>query len=284
MTARRVATASLPAAAPLLPTANRLLMSFVDSHCHLDFPELAADLPAKLDAMRAASVTHALCISVDLPDWPRVHALATGHANLHATVGTHPDYPDTVEPDVATLVELAGRPKVVAIGETGLDYYRLTGDLAWQRERFRTHIRAARESGKPLVVHTRSAADDTLAILREERAHEVGGVMHCFTETWDVAAAAMDLGFHISFSGIVSFRNATALHDVVRAVPLDRMLVETDSPYLAPVPHRGRTNEPAWVVHVAEAIARLRGVDVATIAEATSANYFHLFRIEPDAR
>ena len=284
MTARRVATASLPAAAPLLPTANRLLMPFVDSHCHLDFPELAADLPAKLDAMRAASVTHALCISVDLPDWPRVHALATGHANLHATVGTHPDYPDTVEPDVATLVELAGRPKVVAIGETGLDYYRLTGDLAWQRERFRTHIRAARESGKPLVVHTRSAADDTLAILREERAHEVGGVMHCFTETWDVAAAAMDLGFHISFSGIVSFRNAAALHDVARRVPLERMLIETDSPYLAPVPHRGRTNEPAWVVHVAEAIARLRGVDVATIAGATSANYFHLFRIEPDAR
>ena len=259
-------------------------MSFVDSHCHLDFPELAADLPAKLDAMRAASVTHALCISVDLPDWPRVHALATGHANLHATVGTHPDYPDTVEPDVATLVELAGRPKVVAIGETGLDYYRLTGDLAWQRERSRTHIRAARESGKPLVVHTRSAADDTLAILREERAREVGGVMHCFTETWDVAAAAMDLGFHISFSGIVSFRNATALHEVARRVPLERMLIETDSPYLAPVPHRGRTNEPAWVVHVAEAIARLHGVDVATIAEATSANYFHLFRIEPDAR
>ncbi|MBK7334039.1 MAG: TatD family hydrolase [Betaproteobacteria bacterium] len=259
-------------------------MSFVDSHCHLDFPELAADLPAKLDAMRAASVTHALCISVDLPDWPRVHALATGHANLHATVGTHPDYPDTVEPDVATLVELAGRPKVVAIGETGLDYYRLTGDLAWQRERFRTHIRAARESGKPLVVHTRSAADDTLAILREERAHEVGGVMHCFTETWDVAAAAMDLGFHISFSGIVSFRNATALHDVARRVPLERMLIETDSPYLAPVPHRGRTNEPAWVVHVAEAIARLRGVDVATIASATSSNFFQRFRIDPDAR
>jgi len=256
----------------------------VDSHCHLDFPELAADLPAKLDAMRAASVTHALCISVDLPDWPRVHALATGHANLYATVGTHPDYPDTVEPDVATLVELAGRPKVVAIGETGLDYYRLAGDLSWQRERFRTHIRAARDAGKPLVVHTRSAADDTLAILREERAHEVGGVMHCFTETWDVAAAAMDLGFHISFSGIVSFKNAATLHDVARRVPLERMLIETDSPYLAPAPHRGRTNEPAWVVHVAEAIARLRGVDVATIAGATSDNFFHLFRIDPDAR
>lgn len=256
---------------------------FVDSHCHLDFPELASDLPAKLDAMRAASVTHALCISVDLPDWPRVHALATAHANLYATVGTHPDYPDTVEPDVATLAELAARPKVVAIGETGLDYYRLKGDLSWQRDRFRTHVRAAREAGRPLVVHTRSAAADTLAILREERASEVGGVMHCFTESWDVAAAAMDLGFHISFSGIVSFRNAAALHDVARRVPLERMLIETDAPYLAPVPHRGRTNEPAWVVHVAEAIAQLRGVDVATVAQATSSNFFRLFRIDPDA-
>ncbi|CAG0986919.1 putative metal-dependent hydrolase YcfH [Burkholderiales bacterium] len=256
---------------------------FVDSHCHLDFPELSADLPARLDAMRAANVTHALCISVDLPDWPRVHALATGHANLYATAGTHPDYPDTTEPDVATLVALAARPKVVAIGETGLDYYRLTGDLGWQRERFRTHIRAAREAGKPLVVHTRSAADDTLAILRDERAHEVGGVMHCFTESWEVAAAAMDLGFHISFSGIVSFRNASALHEVARRVPLDRMLIETDSPYLAPVPHRGRTNEPAWVVHVAEAIARLRGDGLAAVAHATSANFFRLFRIDPDA-
>jgi TatD DNase family protein len=234
-------------------------MSFVDSHCHLDFPELAADLPAKLDASRGV-VTHALCIGR-----PARQPRARWHRprDLPATVGTHPDYPDTVEPDVATLVELAGRPKVVAIGETGLDYYRLTGDLAWQRERFRTHIRAARESGKPLVVHTRSAADDTLAILREERAHEVGGVMHCFTETWDVAAAAMDLGFHISFR-IVSFRNAVELQDVARRVPLERMLIETDSPYLAPVPHRGRRNHPALVVHVAEAIARLRGVDVGT--------------------
>ena len=234
--------------------------------------------------MRAAQVTHALCISVDLADWPRVHALATGHPNLYATAGTHPDYPDVApEPDVATLVALAGRPKVVAIGETGLDYYRLTGDLGWQRERFRHHIRAARECGKPLVVHTRQAADDTLAILREERAHEVGGVMHCFTEAWSVADAAMDLGFHISFSGIVSFRNAKALHDVARRVPLERMLIETDSPYLAPVPYRGKTNEPAYVVHVAEAIARLREIDVAEVARATSANFFGLFRIDPHA-
>jgi TatD DNase family protein len=233
--------------------------------------------------MRAAHVTHALCISVELPDWPRVHALAMSHANLYATAGTHPDYPDSVEPDVATLVGLAARPKVVAIGETGLDYYRLEGDLGWQRERFRTHIRAARESGKPLVVHTRSAAADTLAILREERAQDVGGVMHCFTESWDVASAAMDLGFHISFSGIVSFKNAAALHDVARRVPMERMLIETDSPYLAPVPYRGKTNEPAFVVHVAEAIARLRGIDVAEVARATSANFFRLFGIAPHA-
>ena len=254
---------------------------FVDSHCHLDFPELSADLPAKLEAMRAAQVTHALCISVDLTDWPRVHALALAHDNLYATAGTHPDYPDTLEPTVGTLVDLAARPKVVAIGETGLDYYRLSGDLDWQRERFRTHIRAARECAKPLVIHTRAAADDTLAIMREERAAEAGGVMHCFTESWEVAAAAIDLGFHISFSGIVSFRNATALHEVARRVPLERMLIETDSPYLAPVPHRGKPNEPAWVVHVAEAIARLRGTDVASVAHATSANFFGLFGIDP---
>lgn len=258
-------------------------MTFVDSHCHLDFPELAPKLPALLEAMHVARVAHALCISVDLGEWSRVHALATGHRELYATVGTHPDYPDVDEPDVATLVERASRPKVVGIGETGLDYYRLTGDLAWQRERFRTHIRAAREANKPLVVHTRSAADDTLAILREERARDAGGVMHCFTETWDVASAAIDLGFHISFSGIVSFRNAAALHEVARRVPLDRMLIETDSPYLAPVPHRGRTNEPAWVVQVAEAIARLRGIGVETVAAATSANFYRLFSIDPDA-
>ncbi|MFO1283408.1 MAG: TatD family hydrolase [Burkholderiales bacterium] len=257
---------------------------FVDSHCHLDFPELAPRLPEILAAMRSARVMQALCVSVDLAEWPRVHALATDHAGLYASVGTHPDYPDVAEPGVADLVERASRPRVVAIGETGLDYYRLTGDLSWQRQRFRTHVRAARECAKPLVVHTRSAADDTLAILRDERASEVGGVMHCFTESWDVAAAAMDLGFHISFSGIVSFRNATALHDVARRVPLDRMLIETDSPYLAPVPHRGRTNEPAFVVHVAEAIARLRGTGVDEIARATSANFHRLFGIDPDAR
>jgi len=256
---------------------------FVDSHCHLDFPDFAADLPRLLEAMRVAQVTHALCISVDLPDWPRVHALALHHENLYATAGTHPDYPDTEEPTIARLVALAGEPKVVAIGETGLDYYRLQGDLQWQRERFRTHIRAAREVGKPLVVHTRSAAEDTLRIMREERAGDVGGVMHCFTESWEVAQGALDLGFHISFSGIVTFKNARALKDVAQRVPLDRMLIETDAPYLAPVPHRGQRNEPSYVPHVAHEIARLRALPVPQVAQATSDNFFRLFRIDPHA-
>ena len=255
---------------------------FVDSHCHLDFPELAADLPARLEAMRLAQVTHALCISVDLNDWQRVYAIVQSHDQLYATAGVHPDYPETEEPTVERLVALASKPKVVAIGETGLDYYRLEGDLGWQRERFRTHLRAARQTGKPLVVHTRSAADDTLALMREEHADEPGGVMHCFTETWEVAAQALELGFHISFSGIVTFKNAHALKDVARKVPLDRMLIETDSPYLAPVPHRGKLNHPALVVHVAEEIARLRGVPVEAIARATSENFFRLFRIDHD--
>ena len=256
---------------------------FVDSHCHLDFPELADDLPAVLEAMRLAKVTHALCISVELPDWPRVHALAQAHGNLYATAGVHPDYPDSAEPTVERLCELAARPKVVAIGETGLDYCRLDGDLGWQRNRFRTHIRAARESGKPLVIHTRSAAADTLALMREERAGEAGGVMHCFTETWEVASAAIDLGFYISFSGIVTFANARALKDVAMKVPLDRMLIETDSPYLAPVPFRGKRNHPALVVHVAAEIARLRGLPVEDVAQATSRNFFTLFGIPHEA-
>ena len=252
---------------------------FADSHCHLDFPELLAELPAVLDAMAAARVTHALCISVNLADWGGVHALAMAHSNLHATAGVHPDYEGVAEPSVDTLVALAAERKVVAVGETGLDYYRLSGDLEWQRERFRTHIRAARESAKPLVIHTRSAADDTLRIMREEGAREVGGVMHCFTETWQVAEAALAQGFHISFSGIVTFRNAKALKDVACRVPLDRMLIETDSPYLAPVPHRGQRNQPAYVPLVAEEIARLRSESVETIARATSDNFFRLFEI-----
>lgn len=250
---------------------------FVDSHCHLDFPELAEREDDIVAAMQANQVRQALCISVTLENFPRVLAVAERHEGFYATVGVHPDNLDVDEPDVARLVELADHPKVVAIGETGLDYHWHKDEPEWQRERFRTHIRAARECGKPLVIHTRSSAPDTLRLMREEKADEVSGVMHCFTESREVAAAALDLGFYISFSGIVTFKNAVELKEVARMVPIDRMLIETDSPYLAPVPHRGRTNEPAWVVHVAEEIARLRDEPVEHIANATRDNFFRLF-------
>ncbi|HYC45358.1 MAG TPA: TatD family hydrolase [Burkholderiales bacterium] len=254
------------------------MSALVDSHCHLDFPELAADVPAALSEMAANGVSHALCVSVTLEDFPKVRALAEEHPNLYASVGTHPDYPDVppVLPD--DLVQRADHPRVIAIGETGLDYYRLTGDLEWQRDRFRAHIRAARACGKPLIIHTRAAADDTLRLMREERADEVRGVMHCFTESWETAAAAIDLGFYISFSGIVTFKNAGTLREVARRVPLERLLVETDSPYLAPVPFRGKTNQPAWVKYVAEEIARLRAIDFDDLAQATTQNFFRLFK------
>jgi TatD DNase family protein len=250
---------------------------FVDSHCHLDFPELTERLPAVLANMAAAQVEHALCISVTLEDWPRVAALAREHPQLSASVGVHPDSADVQEPSVRQLVELSRADKIVAIGETGLDYFRATGDMTWQQERFRTHIRAAREAGKPLVIHTRAASQDTLRIMREEKAGEAGGVMHCFTEDWEVAQAALDLGFHISISGIVTFKNAAVVRDVAVRVPQERLLIETDSPYLAPVPNRGKTNEPAWVVHVASAIAALRALPVEAVAAFTTANYHRLF-------
>lgn len=257
---------------------------YIDSHCHLDFPELAQGLDAILARMRENRVDRALCVSVTLEDFPRVLALAQAHENLYASVGVHPDYPDCLEPDVPTLVRLAAHPRIIATGETGLDYFRAEGDPAqtheWQRERFRVHIRAARQSGKPLIVHTRSASADTLAILKEEGADAIGGVMHCFTETWEVARAALDLGFYISMSGIVTFRNAQSLREVAAAVPLDRLLIETDSPYLAPVPHRGKTNEPGLVRHVGEFIAQLRGLDADSLADATTANFFRCFRID----
>ena len=254
----------------------------VDSHCHLDFPELHAELPAIVERMAANGVTHALTISTTLGTFPAVLRVAQSLPNVWCSAGVHPDERrDDHEADVGELVRMAQQPKVVAIGETGLDYFRVEGDTGWQRERFRAHIRAARETRKPLVIHTRSAAEDTLAILREEGAEEVGGVMHCFTESWDVAAAAMAMGFCISFSGIVTFKNAQALRDVAVRVPLDRILVETDSPYLAPVPHRGKTNEPAYVRHVAEEVARLRGIALEELAQATTQNFFRLFR---DAR
>ena len=250
----------------------------VDSHCHLDFPELRADLDQVLSRMSDNGVGHALTISTTLETYPAVREVAGSRPNLWCSAGVHPDERrDDREVSVAELVAMADDPKVVAIGETGLDYFRVEGDTEWQRERFRTHIRAAREAGKPLVIHTRAAAEDTLRLMREERAGEAGGVMHCFTETWDVAQAALDLGFHISFSGIVTFKNAVQLKDVARQVPLDRMLVETDSPYLAPVPHRGKRNEPAWVARVLETLADVRRVDKDELAAQTSANFEALF-------
>lgn len=250
---------------------------FIDSHCHLDFPELANRLDEVLARMQDNQVTHALCVSVNMQDFPRVLALAEAHTHLYASVGVHPDYPDVTEPSVEELVRLAQHPKIVAIGETGLDYYRLTGDLEWQRQRFRNHIQAAIKCSKPLIIHTRSAAEDTIRLMQEEGATKAGGVMHCFTESWEVAQAALDLGFYISFSGIVTFKNAKALKEVAQKVPLERMLIETDSPYLAPVPFRGKTNEPGFVKHVAEEIARLRNCDVNTIAQQTTNNFIKLF-------
>ncbi len=250
---------------------------YVDSHCHLDLPEFSGRIGDLLSAMQAHRVSHALCISVNLEQWPAVLALAEAHRNLWATVGKHPDQVDGHEPDVAELVRLAQHPRIVAIGETGLDYYWQKDAPPWQRERFRTHIRAAREAGLPLVVHTREAAGDTIRLMREEAAGLAGGVMHCFSESLEVAEQALELGFYISFSGIVTFKNALALKAVAKVVPLDRLLIETDSPYLAPMPYRGRTNQPAYVVHVAEEIARLRQVPLETIAAATTENFFRLF-------
>jgi TatD DNase family protein len=256
---------------------------FIDSHCHLDFPEYRERLPEVLANMAAAQVSHALCISVDLPDFPLVRQLAETYPHLYASVGVHPDYEDTPEPTVDFLVEAAKHPKVIAIGETGLDYYRMAdrvyADMEWQRTRFRTHIRAAIESGCPLIIHTRSASEDTIRILKEEGADRIGGVMHCFTESLEVAKQAIDLGFYISFSGIVTFKSAKDLQETCRQVPLERMLIETDSPYLAPIPHRGKTNEPAWVSHVARYIADLKGVSVDAIAEQTTKNFFQCFQV-----
>jgi len=250
----------------------------VDSHCHLNFPELSGRIDEALALMRDNRVTHALCVSVTLQEFPQVRALAERFPQIYASVGVHPDYPDVPVVTEEELVSLADHPKIVAIGETGLDYFRIKGDSEWQRDRFRTHIRAAHRSRKPLIVHTRGAAADTLRIMREERAGEVGGVMHCFTESWDVAQGAMDLGFYISFSGIVTFKNAVGLKDVARRVPLERMLIETDAPYLAPVPFRGKTNEPGLVKYVAEEIARLRDIPLDQVASATTSNFFRLFK------
>lgn len=255
---------------------------FVDSHCHLSFPELAERIGDIRADMAAASVDRVLCICTTLEEFDTVQGLAARFDNFWCSAGVHPDNEGVQEPRVEDLVALAARPRVVAIGETGLDYYRLNGrsidDMAWQRERFRVHIRAARATGLPLVVHTRSASADTVRLLREEGAEAVGGVFHCFTETMQVAREALDLGFHISFSGILTFKTATELQEVARYVPLERCLIETDSPYLAPVPFRGKTNTPALVPYVARKLAELKAVDVESVAQATSGNFERLFK------
>ena len=251
----------------------------VDSHCHLDFPELAGTLDSVFALMRVNRVERALCVSVTLEDFPRVRSLAETYPHLWGSVGVHPDYEGVSAVSVADLVMRANHPRIVAIGETGLDYFRLKGDLEWQRERFRTHIRAAKECGKPLIIHTRDAAADTLRIMREEGADKAGGVMHCFTESMEVAAAAMDMGFYISFSGIVTFKNAKTVKDVARQVPLGNLLVETDAPYLAPAPYRGKTNQPGYVRHVAEEVARLKEVEFERVCIDTTTNFNKLFNI-----
>ena len=255
-------------------------MPFVDSHCHINFPELAENIGDVLAQMRNNEVVSALCVSVNLADFPQVLALAEQHPQIYASVGVHPDYEGVEEPSVARLVELARHPKIVAIGETGLDYFRLKGDLEWQRARFRTHIRAARESGKPLIIHPREAAADTLRIMAEEKAAEAGGVMHCFTETWEVAEAALAMGFYISFSGIVTFKNARQLKEIAQRVPLERILIETDAPYLAPVPHRGKLNQPAYVKDVAAEVATLRGISLDEVGRSTTENFVRLFKLD----
>ena len=253
----------------------------VDSHCHLNFPELLQNMDAIRLSMREHQVGYALCVSVTLPDFPAVLAVAEAHDNFYASVGVHPDYENEPPFGEDDLIRLAQHPKVIAIGETGLDYFRLTGELEWQRERFRTHIRAAIKAHKPLIIHTRSAAEDTLRIMREENTKAIGGVMHCFTESLEVALQAIEMGFYISFSGIVTFKNATSLKEVAQSIPLDRILVETDSPYLAPVPFRGKINQPAYVSYVAAEIAKLRGIDPEEVAAATTKNFFKLFNLNP---
>jgi len=251
----------------------------VDSHCHLDFPELADRIDQVIDSMMHANVGAALCIGVSLERMPKVQALAEKHRNLYATVGVHPEHQDCLEPDVETLLRFADHPKVLGIGETGLDYFWHKDKPEWQRERFRVHIRAAKACGKPLIIHTRDSAADILQILRVEGADSVGGVMHCFTETREVAEKALDMGFYISFSGIVTFKNAHELKETAKMVPMDRLLVETDSPFLAPVPHRGKTNEPAYVRHVANEIAALKGIGIDEVESQTTENFCKLFKV-----
>ena len=250
----------------------------VDSHCHINFPELAKDLPNIMSQARLNGVGHMLCVSVNLEDFPQVKALADAHNNVFASVGVHPCYEDVHEPSVDELLEIGSDPNIVAIGETGLDYFRTQDeDMTWQRDRFKRHIEVAKRLNKPLIIHTRAAADDTMAILKSEGADACRGVMHCFAENWSVAKKALDLGFYISFSGIVTFKNAQDIQEVATKCPLDRILVETDAPYLAPVPLRGKLNQPAYVKHTAEKVAELRNMTLEDITQATTDNFFELF-------
>ena len=260
------------------------MSALVDSHCHLNFEPMDQQLDQVLQRAKENHVDFMLCVSVNLEHYPEVLALAEQHSNIFASVGVHPNEQSGADPDAETLIKLAQHERVVAIGETGLDYFRSTGDMTWQHNRFRNHIQAAKSVNKPLIIHTRDAAEDTMRILEEEGAEQCGGVMHCFVENWDIAKRALDLGFYISLSGIVTFKNAKDLQDVAKQLPLDRILVETDSPYLAPVPYRGKSNEPAYVLHVARFLAELRGENYEQIAEQTTNNFFNLFKQASQSR
>jgi len=250
---------------------------YIDSHCHINFPELSQKIDQVLANMLESNISHALCVSVTLDKINEILDLTQKYSNIYASVGVHPDYEDIQEPDIDTLLKYSKNKKVVAIGETGLDYFRLKGDLSWQRDRFRTHIQAAIKSELPLIIHTRNAQDDTIRIMKEEGANDATGVMHCFTESYEMAKEAIDLGFYISFSGIITFKNAEALRETVKKIPIENILIETDSPYLAPVPNRGKLNEPANVRYVAEKIAELKGMPIEKVAEITTNNFFTLF-------
>ena len=253
----------------------------VDSHCHLDMLDLAfwdGRMEGALESAREQGVGHMLCVCIDMENYSNVLDVAAAHDNIFASVGVHPNVTEGMEPSVDELIELASNDNVIAIGETGLDYFRSEGDLEWQRDRFRRHIAAAKKTGKPLIIHSRESTEDILKIMREEGADQVGGVMHCFVDDWDIAKQAMDLNFNISLSGIVTFKNATTVKEVAKKMPEDRLMVETDSPYLAPVPFRGKMNQPAYVRYVAEHVAELRNVSYEKIAESTTRNFFELFK------
>ena len=257
-------------------------MKFADSHCHIDFPQYEGRRESLMNLATQMDVAYMLCVSVNLEDFPKILALSNEYEHIYASVGVHPNTTGAEDPSVDRLIELADDSRIVAIGETGLDYFRSSGDLKWQTDRFRRHIEAASITDKPIIVHSRDAPDDTISILRECNAHKPGGVMHCFTGEYKMAAAAMDLGFYISFSGIVTFKNASDLAEVASKIPMDRMLIETDSPYLAPVPRRGKENQPAYVRHTAEFLAELKGIPLDEFAETTTANFLNLFKISPN--